>query len=35
VPMILNHRGYRLQPNKISFCSEAREHVVVNECDGT
>ena len=35
VPMILNHRGYRLQPNKVSFRSEAGEHVVVNECDDT
>jgi hypothetical protein len=33
--MILNQRGYRLQPNKVSFCSEAGEHVVVNECDDT
>jgi hypothetical protein len=33
--MILNQRGYRLQPNEVSFCSEAGEHVVVNECDDT
>jgi hypothetical protein len=32
--MILNHRGYRLQPSKI-FRSEAGEHVVVNECGDT
>jgi hypothetical protein len=32
--MILNHRGYRLQPSKI-FRSEAEEHVVVNEFDDT
>jgi hypothetical protein len=33
--MILNHRGYRLQPNKVSFFSEAGEHVVVNEYGDT
>jgi hypothetical protein len=35
VPMILNHRGYRLQPNKVYFHSEAGKHVVVNECSDT
>jgi hypothetical protein len=33
--MILNHRGYRLQTSKVSFHSEAGEHVVVNECSDT
>jgi hypothetical protein len=33
--MILNQRGYRLQPNEVYFHSEAGEHVVVNECDDT
>jgi hypothetical protein len=33
--MTLNHIGYRLQLSKISFCSEAGEHVVVNECGDT
>jgi hypothetical protein len=32
--MILNHRGYSLQPSKV-FHSEAGEHVVVNECSET
>jgi hypothetical protein len=35
VPMILNHRGYRLQPSKVSFRFETVKHVVVNECDDT
>jgi hypothetical protein len=35
IPMILNHRGYILQPNKVSFHSEAGEHVIVNECGDT
>jgi hypothetical protein len=35
VTMVLNHRGYRLQPNKVSFRSEADEHVVVNGCGDT
>jgi hypothetical protein len=35
VPMILNHRGYILQLNKVSFRFEAGEHVVVNECGDT
>jgi hypothetical protein len=30
VPMILNHMGYRLQPNKVYFSCEAYDHVVVN-----
>jgi hypothetical protein len=34
VPIILNHRGYRLQPSKI-LRSEAGEYVVVNECGDT
>jgi hypothetical protein len=33
--MILNHMGYILQPNKVSFRSEVEEHVVVNECGDT
>jgi hypothetical protein len=33
--MILNHMGYRLQPNKVYFSCEAYEHVVVNECGDT
>jgi hypothetical protein len=33
--MILNHMGYILQPSKVSFRSEAGEHVVVNECGDT
>jgi hypothetical protein len=33
--MFLNHRGYRLQPSKLSFHFKAREHVVVNECGDT
>jgi hypothetical protein len=28
--MILNHKGYRLQPNKVSFHFKAGDHVVVN-----
>jgi hypothetical protein len=33
--MILIHRGYKLQPNKVSFRSEAGDHVVVIECGDT
>jgi hypothetical protein len=33
--MILNHRGYMLQPSKVFFCSEAGEHIVVNVCGDT
>jgi hypothetical protein len=32
--MILNHRGYILQPSKI-FRSKEEEHGVVNECSDT
>jgi hypothetical protein len=35
MPMVLNHRGYRLQQNKVSFRSKAGEHIVVNECSDT
>jgi hypothetical protein len=33
--MILNHMGYILQPNKVSYRSEARKHIVVNKCGDT
>jgi hypothetical protein len=33
--MTLNHIGYRLQHNKVSFRSKAGEHVVVNACGDT
>jgi hypothetical protein len=33
--MILNHRGYKLQPSKVSIHSKEGEHVVVNECGDT
>jgi hypothetical protein len=33
--MILNHRGYKMQPSKVLFHSEVGEHDVVNDCGNT
>jgi hypothetical protein len=33
--MMLNQRGYRLQPSKVPFRFEVGEHVVLNEYGDT